>query len=153
MVGKQKTKKTTQQKSNPADVPRRRTPTPAEMELVARLSDQIESEKEEIIARGRAMLAAEIPVVSYPDADEPPKLTGTVHSRLAGRLRDAARLLLLTRQMRQLSLADVQKQSGLDRSFISRLENDLELSPTIGTLERYAEALGQELYVALVDRK
>lgn len=133
--------------------PRRRPPTAAEMEIVSQLSDKIEAQKDEIIARGRAMLAAEIPIVSYPKSSEAPQMEGTVRSRLAGRLRDAARLLLLTRKMRQLSLADVQKKSGLDRSFISRLETDLELNPTIGSLERYAEALGQELYIALVDRK
>ncbi len=44
-----------------------------------------------------------------------------------------------------LSLADVEKRSGLKRSALSRLENDPNANPTFLTLQRYAIALGMRL--------
>ena len=49
------------------------------------------------------------------------------------------------RQRRGLSLADVAERSGMDRSAVSRLENGLYVNPTVGTLHRYAEAVGAEI--------
>lgn len=44
-----------------------------------------------------------------------------------------------------LSLADVAERCGMDRAAISRLENGVQINPTVDTLYRYATALGVEL--------
>jgi len=48
-----------------------------------------------------------------------------------------------------LSLAEVEEQSGLRRSVLSRLENDRTTNPTLLTLQRYAAALGLTLHTTL----
>jgi len=50
-----------------------------------------------------------------------------------------------------LSLADIKERSGIQRSTLSRLENNAEANPTIGTLTRYADAVGKEVRVILAD--
>ncbi len=44
-----------------------------------------------------------------------------------------------------LSLADVAERSGLDKAFLSRLENGKVLNPTLSTLWRYADAVGMRV--------
>jgi ribosome-binding protein aMBF1 (putative translation factor) len=48
-----------------------------------------------------------------------------------------------------LSLADLATRSGIDEAALSRLENGRHLNPTIGTLRRYARALGKRLALVL----
>jgi len=45
----------------------------------------------------------------------------------------------------ELSLADVAERSGLDKAFLSRLENGKVLNPTLSTLWRYADAVGMRV--------
>ena len=56
------------------------------------------------------------------------------------------------RERRGLSLADVEQQSGLRPSVLSRLENDKTSNPTLLTLQRYAAALGMTLNTTLTTR-
>jgi DNA-binding phage protein len=61
---------------------------------------------------------------------------------------DALRLLAQFKKWRQrrgLSLADVSKQTGMDRGFISRLENGADSNPTLSTMEKVARALGLKI--------
>lgn len=53
------------------------------------------------------------------------------------------------RQRQGLSLADMESRTGISRGQISRLENLLESNPTIATLIRLADALGQKLTIGL----
>ena len=62
-----------------------------------------------------------------------------------------ASLLKQARQEARLSLADVAKRCGLDRSAISRLENGMYDNTTINTLSRLAGAYGKRFLVQLVD--
>ena len=55
------------------------------------------------------------------------------------------------RQRRGLSLDDVAARSGIDRMAISRLENGRNANPTVGTLGRYAAALGKRIAWAAED--
>jgi predicted transcriptional regulator len=55
------------------------------------------------------------------------------------------------RETSGLSLADVAERSGIDRAALSRLENGIAANPTIGTLERYANAIGKRIVLRLVD--
>jgi hypothetical protein len=66
-------------------------------------------------------------------------------------LRQACRLLKAERERQQLSLTDIEQQTGITRSALSRLENGLSNNPTIATLNRYAEALGKHLVIQLAD--
>ncbi|NQT39918.1 MAG: helix-turn-helix transcriptional regulator [Planctomycetes bacterium] len=56
-------------------------------------------------------------------------------------------MLFLKKQREQtgLSLADVAQRSGMDRAAISRLENGVQVNPTVDTLYRYASAIGAQI--------
>jgi transcriptional regulator with XRE-family HTH domain len=56
------------------------------------------------------------------------------------------------REAQNLSQGDVEKRSGLFRSYISRVESGHTV-PTIETLEKYAGALNVPLYRLFYDRK
>ena len=67
---------------------------------------------------------------------------------------DAMHIASLLKQARaeaQLSLSEVAKRCGLDRSAISRLENGVYDNTTINTLSRLAGAYGKRFRVELVD--
>ena len=59
--------------------------------------------------------------------------------------------LKAARETLGLSLTDVQAQTGMDRSAVSRLENGQRENPTVDTLVRYADAVGKRLVITLVD--
>ena len=71
-----------------------------------------------------------------------------------GPVLDAMHIASLLKQARseaQLSLSEVAKRCGLDRSAISRLENGMYDNTTINTLSRLAGAYGKRFVVQLVD--
>ena len=94
----------------------------------AEIRRQIESEKEELIAIGRRAMAR--------------------HARL----RDAVGVLKSTREALGLTLADIKTRTGIEKGNLSRLENASHPNPTIDTLVRYADAVGKELVIELVDK-
>jgi hypothetical protein len=51
-----------------------------------------------------------------------------------------------------LSLADIRQRTGIEKGNLSRLENAMNPNPTIDTLSRYADAVGKEIVIALVDK-
>ena len=55
------------------------------------------------------------------------------------------------RQEAGLSLADMERRTGMDRAALSRLENAVNDNPSIQTLGRYADALGKRLVVKFVN--
>jgi transcriptional regulator with XRE-family HTH domain len=91
------------------------------------IREQVEQEKAELIARGRRA-----------------KVRHT-------RLREAVAALKTTREALGLSLADIKAATGIEKSNLSRLENDPLTNPTIDTLCRYADAVGKEIVITLVD--
>ena len=91
------------------------------------IREQIEQEKPELIIRGRQAKAR--------------------HTRL----KEAITALKMTREALGLSLADIKASTGIEKSNLSRLENDPHANPTIDTLCRYAEAVGKELVITLMD--
>jgi transcriptional regulator with XRE-family HTH domain len=50
-----------------------------------------------------------------------------------------------------VSLADIKAYTGIKKSNLSRLEHDPLANPRIDTLCRYAEAVGKEIRITLVD--
>jgi DNA-binding XRE family transcriptional regulator len=53
------------------------------------------------------------------------------------------------RESQGLTLAEVAGRMGIDSPALSRLETGKMLNPTLGTLHKWAEALGQKLDVGL----
>jgi DNA-binding Xre family transcriptional regulator len=66
-------------------------------------------------------------------------------------LKGAVKVLKEERQRQGLSLADVKARSGIDRSTLSKLENDEDPNVTMSTLMRYAQAVGKTVLVQLED--
>ena len=61
--------------------------------------------------------------------------------------------LKTAREQSGLSLADMTRLTGMDRSALSKLESGQRPNPTLETLVRYAEAVGKRLVVSLTDAK
>ncbi len=101
--------------------------TPEEKARHRKIREQIELEKPELMARGRAVKAK--------------------HARL----REAVGELKAARLALGLSLADVGQRVGMEKGNLSRLENASNPNPTIDTLTRYAEAVGKEIVITLLD--
>lgn len=101
-------------------------------EEIRKLREQIESEKPEILAKGRAAKKA--------------------HDEAITGLREAFALLHSERKAQGLSLADLLERTGIGRSALSRLERNPEANPTITTLTKVAEALGKQIVIRLVDK-
>lgn len=101
--------------------------TGEERERYAKAVKEVESEIDEIRARGRAIMDA--------------------HHHL----RHTLEVLKARRLELGLSLSDVQRLTGIDRARLSRLESDADANPTIETLNRIAHALGVEVRVSVVN--
>jgi DNA-binding XRE family transcriptional regulator len=86
-------------------------------------------------------------------AAELPDLIARHHERMAGldNLEAVLKDLKTAREAKGLSLADVTRLTGMDRSALSKLETGQRSNPTIETLARYAEAVGKRLVVSLAD--
>jgi ribosome-binding protein aMBF1 (putative translation factor) len=56
------------------------------------------------------------------------------------------------REGQGLTLAQVAERMGIDAPALSRLETGKMLNPTLATLHKWAEALGQKLHVDLAPR-
>ena len=110
----------------------KRTLSDAERSRLRRLREQIDAEKDEIIAEARRHKA--------------------VHDTAVARLREVLHLLRGERTRQGLSLADMHGRTGIARSALSRLETDPDANPTLTTVARYAEALGKDLQILLADK-
>ena len=60
-------------------------------------------------------------------------------------------LLKSERLKKGLSLADMKERTGIERSTLSRLENDADANPTVDTLAKYADAVGKKVLAVLAD--
>jgi DNA-binding XRE family transcriptional regulator len=95
--------------------------------------------------RIREMIAAEIPEIK--------REAKAIRQGRRAKLEEAVRLLKAERELRGLSLVDIGKRTGLSKSAISRLENNIDANPTINTLSRYADALDMTLAVILTEKE
>jgi len=66
-------------------------------------------------------------------------------------VREAMEALKAERVRQGLSLADLRERSGIERSALCKLENDMASNPTLKTLTRYAAAMGKRVRVTLED--
>jgi predicted XRE-type DNA-binding protein len=86
-------------------------------------------------------------------AEELPDLGARAKARLR-ELREATEVFAELRKVREaqgLSLADVQRLTGIDRSALSKLERGERLNFTVDTLTRYAAAVGKHVLFQLTD--
>jgi predicted XRE-type DNA-binding protein len=86
-------------------------------------------------------------------ADELPELRRRAKARLQ-ELRDAVEVFAELRKVREaqgLSLGDVQRLTGIDRSALSKLERGERANFTLDTLTRYAAAVGKHVSFHLTD--
>jgi DNA-binding XRE family transcriptional regulator len=88
-------------------------------------------------------------------AEELPDLVARHHEREAAldRLQELLAQLKAAREAKGLSLADLAKLTGMDRSALSKLETGQRANPTVETLVRYAEAVGKRLLLSLADAR
>lgn len=86
-------------------------------------------------------------------AEEFPELIARHDERLIAldQLAELVQQLKAAREEKGLSLADVTRLTGMDRSALSKLETGQRLNPTIETLVRYADAVGKRLVVSLAN--
>ena len=86
-------------------------------------------------------------------AEELPELIARHDERMIalGQLAELVQQLKAAREEKGLSLADMTRLTGMDRSALSKLETGQRLNPTIETLVRYADAVGKRLVVSLAN--
>jgi DNA-binding XRE family transcriptional regulator len=98
--------------------------------------------------------AAKYKAVREQVAGELPDLVARHHERMTAldQLDELLKQLKAAREEQGLSLADVTRLTGMDRSALSKLETGQRPNPTVETLVRYAEAVGKRLVVSLTDR-
>lgn len=89
------------------------------------------------------------------ESEKPEIFAKAQHARRDARRRQLSSIMQSLKEAREakgLSLADIYKQTGIDRSALSKLENVTNENPTIDTLLRYAEVVGKRLSIQVVDR-
>lgn len=106
--------------------------TPDERERLKKARSETEARRDEILTEGRVRKQA-----------------------LEATRREVVRTITALGAERErlgLSLTDVEARSGLKRSALSRLENNLDANPTLLTLQRYAAALGLTLSTSVYEK-
>lgn len=95
--------------------------------------------------------AAKYKAIREQVSEELPDLIARHHERLAVRdqLQGVLGQLKAARVAKGLSLADLAARTGMDRSALCKLESGQRPNPTLETLVRYAEAVGERLVVSL----
>jgi DNA-binding XRE family transcriptional regulator len=86
-------------------------------------------------------------------AEELPELIARHHERLVAldQVTGLVQQLKAAREEKGLSLSDMTRLTGMDRSALSKLETGQRLNPTIETLVRYADAVGKRVVVSLAN--
>ena len=108
-------------------VERTRNLTPEEAAKYRAVREQIDNELPELIERHQERVA------------------------IAEQLDELLKRLKEAREEKGLSLADITRLTGMDKSALSKLETGQRSNPTIETLARYAEAVGKKLVVSLTE--
>jgi DNA-binding XRE family transcriptional regulator len=74
---------------------------------------------------------------------------GTIHRESLAAILNLLARFKAARESQGLTLAEVAERMGVDAPALSRLETGKVLNPTLATLHKWAEALGQRLDVDL----
>lgn len=100
---------------------------------------RLTAEEAEHYQRIREEVAAELPDIQQRARAAKPRIL----------LKHVLKQLREERLRQGLSLADVSTRSGIDRSTLSKLENEDDPNVTMNTLMRYAEAVDRVILVQL----
>ena len=86
---------------------------------------------------------------------EKPEISARVRQRIANlqALDKIFQELKRIREERGLTLSDMQRLTGIDRSAICKLETGRRANFTIDTIVRYAQAVGKKLVLSLANEK
>jgi DNA-binding Xre family transcriptional regulator len=74
--------------------------------------------------------------------------------RLKAECQQAVEIVRQLREAREaagVSLAELEERTGIRKSVLSRLENSKAPNPTLGTLQRYCQALGKRAVFSVED--
>jgi DNA-binding phage protein len=111
-----------------------------------RIYRQATAEEQERHTRIREQIQEELPEIKKRAQQ---KLAEAMQHGIA--MQHAMAILKAERVKQGLSLADMQERTGMERSTLSRLENQAEANPTVHTLMRYAAAVGKQVFVVFAD--
>jgi len=111
-----------------------------------RIYRQATMEEQERHRRIRELIAEELPDIQQRAQQ---KLAEAMQRGIA--LEHTMAVLKAERMKKGLSLADMKELTGIERSTLSRLENNAAANPTINTLGRYADAVGKKVLVVFAD--
>jgi DNA-binding phage protein len=111
-----------------------------------RIYRQATVEEQERHKRIREQIQEELPDITQRAKQ---KLAEAMQRGIA--IQHAMALLKAERLKKGLSLSDMKERTGIERSTLSRLENNAEANPTVNTLTRYADAVGKKVFVVLAD--
>ena len=119
------------------------------------MSKKIESRPNRILKANTPEREAELKKLRAQLYDEKDTLKSEGKAKLAlvkakrAELADIFTSLKAEREKQGLSLADMSDRCGMAREVIYRLESLQSPNPTVGTIQRYAAALGLEISIAL----
>lgn len=102
---------------------------------------RLTDEEVERYRRIRGQVASELPDIRQRARAAKPRIL----------FKHVLKILKEERERQGLSLADVKARSGIDRSTLSKLENEEDPNVTMNTLMRYAQAVGKTVLVQLED--
>jgi DNA-binding XRE family transcriptional regulator len=111
-----------------------------------RIYRQATGEEQERHKRIREQIQAELPDIKKRAQQ---KLAEAMQHGIA--IQHTMSVLKAERVKKGLSLADMKERTGIERSTLSRLENNEEANPTVNTLTRYADAVGKKVLVVFAD--
>ena len=111
-----------------------------------RIYRQATLEEQERHRRIREYIAEELPDIKQRAQQ---KLAEAMQCDIA--IQHTRAVLKAERVKKGLSLADMKERTGIERSTLSRLENNVAANPTINTLSRYADAVGKKVFVVFAD--
>jgi DNA-binding XRE family transcriptional regulator len=101
--------------------------------------------------KGTAEQRAEEEAIRRQHATNPirQKPTGALNQQSFAAILSLVARFKAVRESQGLTLAEVAERMGIDAPALSRLETGKMLNPTVATLHKWAEALGQKLDVGL----
>lgn len=117
----------------------------AKRKMGQRIYREPTAEQAEKYRQIRELIASEIPEIK--------EEARAIRDGRRAKLNEVLQLLKAERELRGISLSDLEAKTGISKSAISKLENNAEANPTVNTLTRYAEALGMTLSIVLTESR
>ena len=114
--------------------------------IAKRIYRQATVEEQERHQRIREQIQEELPAIKQRAQQ---KLGEAMQRGIA--IQHSMAVLKAERIKKGLSLSDMKARTGIERSTLSRLENNAAANPTVNTLTKYANAVGKKVFVVFAD--